>query len=223
MKLVLLEDDQKLAQLLIQSLKDIGFNTEHCVNLDEFKEVLKKNTKIDFFILDRLVGPEDTKSIMADLRKDRPLTPIIVLSAISTPNEKTDLLNLGVDDYIGKPFSTQELIARMRALLRRMSVPPQNYIQVGNLIIDSTKRIISVENRTELLPAKEFLLLHTLSQQTGRVWNKNDLLDYIWGQTIDVETNVVEATIANIRKKLNDLGAKASIKNARNMGYWIEA
>lgn len=223
MKLVLLEDDQKLAQLLIQSLKDIGFNTEHCVNLEDFKEVLKKNSKIDFFILDRLVGTEDTKSIMADLRKDRPLTPIIVLSAISTPNEKTDLLNLGVDDYIGKPFSTQELIARMRALLRRMSVPPQNYIQVGNLIIDSTKRIISVENRTELLPAKEFLLLHTLSQQTGRVWNKNDLLDYIWGQTIDVETNVVEATIANIRKKLNELGAKASIKNARNMGYWIEA
>lgn len=222
MKLVLLEDDVKLADLLKKSLKEIGFNTDHATNFQEFKEILKVTPQIDFLIMDRLVGIDDSKSIIADVRKSRPQVPIIVLSAISTSNEKTDIINLGADDYMGKPFSSQELIARIRALLRRSSVPTQNYIQVGNLIIDSTKRIISVEDRNGLLPAKEFLLLHTLSQQFGRVWNKNDLLDYVWGQTADVETNVVEATIANIRKKLTEIGANVSIKNARNIGYWIE-
>jgi two-component system OmpR family response regulator len=222
MKLVLLEDDTKLANLLIQSFKEIGFYTDHASNFQDFKKLLKSATQIDFMILDRLIGSEDTKNIIGDIRKDFPSVPIIVLSAISTPNEKTDLINRGVDDYLGKPFSSQELIARIRALLRRTSVPAQNYIQIGNLIIDSTKRIISVESRNELLPAKEFLLLHTLSQEKGRVWNKSDLLDYVWGQMADVETNVVEATIANIRKRLSDIGAHATIKNARNVGYWIE-
>lgn len=222
MKLVLLEDDMKLADLLTKSLKEIGFSTEHATNFLDFKKILKNTPQIDFLIMDRLVGSDDSKNILPDVRKTLPQIPIIVLSAISTPNEKTDIINMGADDYMGKPFSSQELIARIRALLRRTSVPALNYIQVGNLIIDSTKRIISVEDRNDLLPAKEFLLLHTLSQQKGRVWNKNDLLDYVWGQTADVETNVVEATIANIRKKLVEIGAQVSIKNARNVGYWIE-
>lgn len=222
MKLLLLEDDLKLAALLCKSLKEIGFNTEHSANIHDFREIFKFTPQVDFIIMDRLLGGEDSKSLISELRKLKPQTPIIILSAISTPNEKTEILNLGADDYMGKPFSSQELIARIRALLRRSLVPAQNYIQVGNLIIDSTKRIISVEDRNGQLPAKEFMLLHTLSQQVGRIWNKNDLLDYVWGQSSEVETNVVEATIANIRKKLNELGATVSIKNARNIGYWIE-
>lgn len=222
MKMLLLEDDSKLAPHLIQLFQEIGFKTDHFTSLSDFKEASGAKSQIDFMVVDRLIGQKDSKELLPSLRLQHPTTPIIVLSAISTPNEKSDLLNMGADDYLSKPFSSQELGARIRALLRRASVSNPNYIKVGNLVIDLTKRIISIESRKEILPAKEFLLLHTLAQQQGRVWNKHDLLAHVWGQTADLETNVVEATVTNLRKKLSDLGAKVIIKNARGMGYWIE-
>lgn len=222
MKVLLLEDDIKLAQFLVTSLSEVNYQVEHASTLPEFQDLVNSTDDIGVLIMDRLIGNEDSKTLLPKIRALRPSTPIIMLSAISTPNEKTDLLNLGVDDYMGKPFATQEFIARIRALLRRSQVSTQSHLRVGNLMIDSTKRTISVDSKTDLLPSKEFLLLHTLSQQKGRVWSKYDLLESIWGQTADIETNVVEATIANIRKRLHDMGALVSIKNSRNVGYWIE-
>jgi len=222
MKLLLLEDDQKLAHLLERPLKTLGLSPEHVTTVEDFESALKSSAKIDFIIMDRLIGKDDSKTLVTEVRRSHPQVPILVLSAISTSNEKSDLLNLGADDYLGKPFSTQELLARVKALLRRTTAPAPHYIQIGNLIIDSFKRLIAVEERSELLPAKEFLLLLTLCQQKGRIWNKYDLLDYVWGHSTEIETNVVEATITNIRKKLAQLGSNATIKNARNVGYWIE-
>lgn len=221
MRLFLIEDDLKLAQHLCDNLKDHGFHTTAFSSHQEVVEVLNSPLRPDFIVMDRLLGSADSKQLMPDIRKKWPQVPIIILSAISTPNERTDLLNLGADDYLGKPFSTQELIARIRALARRSSTPVNNYVQVGNLVIDSMKRIISVNDKAENLPTREFTLLHTLAIDPTRVWSKEELLDYVWGQSTNVDTNVVESTIANIRKKLKDLDATVSIKNLRNAGYWI--
>lgn len=222
MKMFLLEDDFKLTSHLTELFQDLGFSTEHFASLDPFLERVSQKPEPDFIILDRLIGPHDSKNILAPLRKKHPHVPVIILSAVSTPNEKTELLNMGADDYVSKPFSKDELAARIRVLLRRMNSTNPAFIQVGNLTIDLTKRTVSVNNRQEVLPAKEFMLLHTLSERQGRIWNKHDLLDQIWGQSADIETNVVEATITNVRRKLNELGANVTIKNARNMGYWVE-
>ena len=88
-------------------------------------------------------------------------------------------------------------------------------------MIDSIKHIVSVAEKGETLPAREFALLRTLAQDPARIWSKDELLDYVWGQAATVDTNVVESTIANIRKKLAELGANVSIRNMRNAGYWI--
>jgi DNA-binding response OmpR family regulator len=223
MKLLLIEDDFKVADHLATSLKEQGFLVTNISTASALTECLKDSVQADFIILDRLLGNIDTKSFFHRIKSKWPHAPILVLSAISTPNEKIDLINMGADDYLGKPFSTGELIARLRALIRRTIATSSNYHQVGNLIVDLMKRSISVGAHAETLSAKEFLLLRALSNEPGRIWSKNDLLDYVWGQAADVNTNVVEATVTNIRKKLQDLGSNMTIKNMRNSGYWIEA
>ena len=222
MKLLLVEDDSRLADHLKIGLRDQGFNIDHATCKEDLDQSLKYSDKIDFILMDRLLGAFDSKIMLPQIRKKWPTVPILILSAISTPNERAELINLGADDYLGKPFGTAELLARIRALIRRTSTPVGGYHQLGNLIIDSIKRIISVGEVSESIPAKEFLLLRALSQDTGKVWSKNDLLDYVWGQASEVDTNVVEATMANVRKKLTDIGATITIKNMRNTGYWIE-
>jgi len=223
MKLLLVEDDERLRAHLEECLRDHGFFTQSVASRDELLLVLNDKTSFDIIVMDRMIGPYDTKDLLGDLRKVWPLTPVLILSAISTPNERTDLINLGADDYLGKPFSTQELLARLRAQLRKTVAPIGNFLKVGNLVIDSVKRIISVEGQAEQLPPREFSLLRTLALDPNRIWSRDDLLDYVWGQSTQVETNVVEATVANLRRKLERLGANVTIRNLRNAGYWIKA
>ncbi len=221
MKLMLIEDDPRMTEHLAENLKHQGILSLPIRSLAEIQDVVKSNAVVDFIVMDRLLENFDTKAVLPMLRQKWPGIPIIVISAISTPNERTDLINLGADDYLGKPFSTQELVARMKALLRRTSPSMGNFIQVGNLIIDSVRRCISVGEKQDTLPAREFTVLRALMVDPTRIWSKEELLDYVWGQVSGVETNVVEATIANIRKKLIDLQSDATIKNMRNVGYWI--
>lgn len=221
MKLLLIEDDKKLSEHLSESLKEHGFLVSQATTKEELTLTLRSSQRFEVIVMDRLLGSFDTKGLLQEMSEKWPESPKIVLSAISTPNERTDLLNLGADDYIGKPFSTQELIARIRVQLRRSSVPAGNFIQVGDLIIDSLRRVISVGDRAETLPSREFALLRTLAVDPSRIWSKEELLDYVWGQASNVETNVVESTVTNLRRRLEDLGANVSIRNMRNAGYWI--
>jgi DNA-binding response OmpR family regulator len=222
MKLLLVEDDAKLAGHLSANLREHGFLVSLLSDEPELQALIDDPPpRIDVIVLDRLLGSHDSKESLPAIRRRWPRTPILILSAISTPNERTELLNLGADDYLGKPFSTQELLARIRALLRRGSAPAGAYLKVGDLILDSVRRVMSVGDASEALPAKEFLLLRALCQEPGRIWNKHDLLDYVWGQAATVETNVVEATVTHLRRRLSDLGTPVSIRNMRNAGYWI--
>jgi DNA-binding response OmpR family regulator len=222
MKVLLIEDDIRLAGYLIASLNEHGFIVSHIASADDLVQSLTESHPADVILLDRLLGGFDSKQDLPRVREKWPHASILILSAISTPNERTELLNMGADDYLGKPFSTSELIARIRASLRRTTAPAGNYVQLGNLVVDLIQRSISVDGHAELLPSKEFQLLRTLIQKPGRIWSKNELLDYVWGQAPDVGTNVVEATVANLRKKLQELYARVNIKNMRNSGYWIE-
>ncbi len=219
-EILVLEDDEKLGTYLLNYLKTNGYETTLTTNFDEFENSL--DSKVKLMILDRLIGKTDIKEKISLIKKLASQCPIIIVSAINTPHEKAELLNLGVDDYLGKPFSIQELMARVKALLRRTNQAHSYFIKMGNTLIDTNKRSISVEENTEIVPAKEFLLLSTLAQNPGRVWNKNDLLDIVWGASFAVDTNVVESTIANLRKRLVSLKSNLEIRNMRNAGYWLE-
>jgi DNA-binding response OmpR family regulator len=156
------------------------------------------------------------------LKKRWPSAAILVISAINTPVERAELLNLGADDYLGKPFLSQELMARMHAIMRRASAAQGNYRKIGDLVLDIPRRILSYGDVYESMPTKEFMLIKLLSEDTGRVFSRNELLDTVWGNAFEVETNVVEATIANLRKRITQLGSRVQIKNMRSVGYFLE-
>ena len=214
-----LEDDKKLGEILANDLRLKGFHVDLLSEFRDFEET--DFGDYDLIILDRLVGKFDTKEWL-EKNKKRIGIPIIILSAINTPNEKADLLDIGADDYIGKPFSTHELLARLNAILRRSKKNKNSYLQVGNTVIDLHKRLVMVESKNETLPAKEFLLLVALCEEPGRVLNRNNLLDRVWESNLEVETHVVEATMANLRKRLSSLNSTILIRNMRNAGYWVE-
>lgn len=222
MKVLLIEDDLKLADHITRNLREQTLMVEHVADMNSLQAQIDANTRYDLVILDRLIGQKDTKQDLPRLRAKWPEAPVLVLSAISTPQERSDVLNLGADDYLGKPFSTQELIARLNVLSRRRTQAPNPFLRVGDLVVDTVQRTLTVQGRTENLPAKEFLLLRILCKEPGRVWSRDELLDYIWGSSVHLDTNVVEATVANVRRKLESLGAQAKIKNMRNAGYWIQ-
>lgn len=222
MRILLIEDDERLASGLVEALREQGLFVEHVTSEAEVRSYLETHAPTDAVVMDRLLGSFDAKALLPLLRNKRPSASILVLSAINTPNERTELLDLGADDYIGKPFATHELIARLRAAARRISKPSLQHVKVGNVILDLIGHTISVDGDVVVLPSKEFTVLRALCQQMGRVWSKNELLDFVWGQNSEAETNVVEATITNLRRRLANAGANVSIRNMRNAGYWLE-
>ena len=223
MKLLLIEDDIKLAESLKECLRGHDFEMTHVADGASLRIMITQNMEFNVIIMDRLLGSMDTKHELLNIRRKWPQASIIVLSAICMPQERIELLNLGVDDYLGKPFSTAELVARIRAMMRRTFPSQNSALKVGNLSIDQVKRIVTVGAQTSTLTAKEFMLLRSFCQEPGRVWSRQDLLNTVWENSTEIETNVVEATVANLRKRLSDLGAAVHIKNMRNVGYWIEA
>lgn len=221
-RLLYVEDDVKLGGYLQETLVSQGFDSTWVSNVDALIDAFENRKVFDLIILDRMIANIDTKDWIGRFKQAWPASPILILSAINTPSERTELINLGADDYLGKPFSTQEVVARANALLRRMGSAPSTYTAIGNTVIDQMKRLVLVQEKSEYLPAKEFLLLRTLASEPGRVWSKDSLLDRIWGSNPGVETYVVEATITHLRRKLTDMGSVLQIRNMRNAGYWIE-
>jgi DNA-binding response OmpR family regulator len=142
----------------------------------------------------------------------------MILSAIGTSSEKAALLDLGADDYLAKPFAGDELVARVRVLLRRNN--PE--LKFGNLVLNSETRTMRVDEHETALQNKEYLLLRTLMQSPGKVFNKAYLYKKVWEMSEDVESNVVETTVNKLRRRLKDAGTSVQIKNVRNTGYWIE-
>jgi len=222
MKILVIEDDLEIAAMLSKILAHHGYSVLTVSTKADIDNIFQSNVVFNGVILDRLIENFDTKDLIKDFRKKWPNASIIVLSAISTADERVALLNMGADDYLGKPFSTSELVARIQAINRRQSKDDNAFLQVGNTVIDPIKRVVIVEGRQLMLPSKEFLLLKALCEYPGKVWNKFDLLDNVWGLYLKGETNVVETTILNVRKKLADLKSDIAIKNSRNTGYWVE-
>lgn len=221
-RILILEDDEKLRSHLANALGRDGFSVHQAASITDLNDQVHSTSNYDVLILDRLIGNQDSRDSLPAIQRRWPSASKLILSAVNTPAERADLLNRGADDYIGKPFSMVEIVARVRALLRRSTSGAIQFISLGNTIIDLINRHVIVDSRICVIPAKEFLLLRALAQTPGRILNKADLLDTIWGSVSDTETNVVEATVTNLRKRLTDIGSSLAVKNARNLGYWIE-
>lgn len=224
MRILIVEDDEKVGSYLKENLQRENYIMDLIPNFVEIQTFLNERPyRPDLIILDRLLGHQDTKSLISEIKQRLPETRILCLSAVNSPSEKASILDLGVDDYLGKPFSLVELQARIRALLRRKEDVQQNFfLTIGDLIIDLKTRSVSSKGRKIELKNKEYALLINFAQNVNRVYSKYQLLDIIWEANLDLQSNVLEVTIMNLRKKLEESQTAAKIHSKRNVGYWFE-
>lgn len=222
MTILIIEDDPKVQSYLKDSLEP-DFNPilafSDFPSLDELTMLDSPMT----IILDRLIGNKDSKNFLPTLKKKFTDCMVLVLSALNTAAERAELIDLGADDYMGKPFSLIELKSRIRALGRRThTVPQTTYLKLDSTILNLHLRTLNVGEEKANLSAKEFELFYVLAKNLGRVYSKFELMDKIWEANLEIESNVLEVTIMNLRKKLTDLNSDVKICSKRNVGYWIE-
>ncbi len=218
-RVLIVEDEEKLLTYLKGLLNEEEFSTFSCSSFFELETLIEiPMSRFDIIILDRLLQGKDSGTLLSKIKYCFSDAKILILSAINTPSEKALLLDSGADDYLAKPFDGEELVARVRALLRR------NYhsIKLGDVSLNSISRTMTISQNEISLTNKEFDLLKTLIQAPGKIFNKTLLNSQVWEVSSDVDSNVVEATITKLRRKLVDAGSSVSIKNIRNRGYWIE-
>ncbi|MCT1402673.1 DNA-binding response regulator [Paenibacillus sp. LC231] len=220
---LIIEDEQDISRIVNDYLRVQGFSTFITENAsDGLQEV--RNRQPDFIILDLTLPDADGIEVC---RKLRTLTaaPILILSARSSDTDKVLALGFGADDYMTKPFSLSELVARVQAHLRRIADPklqasPQQRLQFGALSIDKNARKVMVGQQEISLSAKEFDLLYFLASNPNQVFTKSQLLDQVWGYSAYVEDNTITVYIRRLREKLERAEINSSyIKTVWGVGY----
>jgi two-component system OmpR family response regulator len=225
MEILVVEDELRVRKFLEDALRSEGHTIFSCTSVDEVESwlALQEYTP-DLAILDRMLGDRDGITLIRPIKQRHPDCKILILSAIGIAEDKAQALDLGADDYLSKPFSLAELSARLRALQRRnQSSANPTSIVLSNLTVDLKTQLARTETTKLDLSKKEFQVLITLATHPTRVFTKYQLLDRVWDQQADIESNIVEVTIKNLRRKLEAAKSKAVILSKRNVGYWIEA
>ncbi len=229
MQLLVIEDDLRLSDYLKEALGREGHFVDACASISEVDTYMsvQDNPSPQVVILDRMLGRDDGATLIKQLKSRYQGVGVLVLSSLDMPSEKAKIIDSGADEYLSKPFSLEELSARLRLVSRRnttQSISQENYIQaVGNLGLNLKSQLGFVNSSKMDLTRKEFQTLVLLSEQPGRVFSRFQLLDRVWETERVGESNVVETLIKNLRRKLEEVGSTARIENRRNVGYWIEA
>jgi DNA-binding response OmpR family regulator len=228
MHLLLVEDDPRLSEYMREALGREGYTVEICATVDEVNAYMATPSEPPrVVILDRMLGRADGATLIPKLKSRYPEAGILILSSLDMPSEKARIIDMGADEYVSKPFSLDELTARLRLVVRRShgsaSVAESTVRVLANLNLDLRTQNVAVGSSKLDLTRKEFQLLTLLMDSPGRVFNRFQILDRVWEIERVSESNVVETTIKNLRRKLEDSGALVTIESKRNQGYWIEA
>ena len=215
----LLEDDESIRKFVIYALRQTGLECEGFPLPSLFKKAVETK-KPSLALLDIMLPEEDGISVLSWLRSrsETKDLPIIMLTAKSGEYDKVFGLDSGADDYVAKPFSTMELISRIKALLRRTGTSEKEY-EVGELYVNPTKHIVRVGGNNVSLTLKEFEMLWLMLENRGTVFSRNRLLEEIWGYDYDGENRTVDVHIKTLRTKLGPCGAL--IETVRGLGYKI--
>ncbi len=217
----LLEDDANIRNFVIYALENSGFNARGFEKPSEFFSAIPDEMP-ELLLLDLMLPEEDGLKVLNKLRSksETKNLPIILLTAKSTEYDKVIGFDSGADDYITKPFSMLELLARIKALLRRADPKrDQNEYVVGDLAVNPSKHTVTVGGKAITLTFKEFELLYLLIAHEGTVFTRDDILRRVWGMEFDGENRTVDVHIRTLRAKLGDSGNL--IETVRGMGYKI--
>jgi DNA-binding response OmpR family regulator len=219
MRILVVEDEVKIANSLEKGLKAEGYVVDVAYDGDEADTLVDANT-YDLVLLDWMIPGAHNGPALIKLWRDRQKhMPILMLTARTAIGDRVEGLDAGADDYVPKPFSFDELLARVRALLRRPQEHNGTIMESGPIKLDSISKEVTADGKSVHLTAKEFQLLEYLLHHRGEVLSKDQLLDHVWSDEDRVQHNTVETFIANVRKKIGS--GDSVIQTVRGYGYKI--
>ena len=217
MKILIVEDDSAIAAAIREGLDEAGFFTEVCRN-GERALTLASSRSFGLILLDIMLPALDGLTVCRRLREARVNTPIIMLTARDALRERVSGLEEGADDYLCKPFDFEELLARIRALLRRENTIKRRLIEIADLRIDTAAHVVTRSNREVDLSAREYTLLEALASHTGQILSRETIQERVWLDE-DSTSNTVDVTIKNLRKKIDPPEAAKLIHTVYGIGY----
>ena len=222
MRVLVAEDEKKIAAFVRKGLAGEGFNVSVCHRGDDALQ-LASTEKFDAVVLDIMMPGRDGMSVLARLREIRNTVPVILLTARDGLADRVAGLNQGADDYLTKPFSIDELVARLRAVCRRLSDGGLTLVQLADLTLNLVTREVRRGGRKIELTAREFAVLEYLLRSPGRVHTRTQLCEQVWDYHFDTGTNVVDVAIQRLRRKVDDGHPVALIQTVRGVGYTMKA
>ena len=223
MRILLVEDDLKIASFVLMGLKQAGFVVDHSSDGKDGLDLASSGT-YDVAIIDIMLPEMDGLSLIEELRRQKINTPVIILSAKRTVDDRVAGLQRGSDDYLTKPFAFSELLARVQALIRRGSSAVQSTrLEVGDLSMDLSSREVKRGGRPIELQPREFTLLEYLMRNAGRIVSKTLILENVWDYHFDPQTNVVDVLVCRLRNKVDRDFEGTLIHTIRGVGYVLKA
>lgn len=222
MKVLVVEDEKKIASFVRKGLEAQGFVVDVSYHGDE-GFILATTRPYDAVVLDIMLPGKDGLSILRNLRDRKSALPVILLTARSELNERLEGLNLGADDYLTKPFHIEELIARLHAVTRRAAGTSQSVLTVTDLTLNLLTREVNRAGRRIELTTREFSLLEHLMRSPGRVLTRIEICERVWEYNFDPGTNLVDVYVQRLRKKVDEAAPVKLIETIRGVGYRIKA
>ena len=217
MKILIVEDEKKIANSLRKNFNDEGFETSVCYDGAKALEVVSKE-KFDIILLDWRIPEVTGINVCKRIRSANNQTPIILLTALTNISNKVEALNSGADDYVTKPFSFEEVLARVTALIRRNN-SSKNIIEFDNLTLNLITHILETETESVKLPEMEFELLKYFLENKDQIINRETLSEDVWKLKFSPSTNVLDVTVKNLRNKLEEYTGNKFIKSVYGEGY----
>lgn len=222
MRVLIIEDEHKIARALKKVLEQETFAVDVAYDGDE-GYAMATTEPYDIAIVDRMIpGEYDGLAIVKAMREQKIHTPVLILSAMSHVSERTNGLDSGADDYLAKPFALEELLARVRALLRRPTEQHPTVLNVADLTLNTLTYAVERDGKTIKLTSKEFALLEYMMRNQGRPLSKDVIISHVWDYDADVLPNTVEVYVKYLRNKIDAPFATPLIHTVRGFGYKLE-
>jgi DNA-binding response OmpR family regulator len=222
MRVLLVEDDSRIRHFVAKGLREQSYAVDVAVTGEEALYQVAVNT-YDLVVLDVLIPEPDGFAVCKELRRAGHRMPILMLTARDGVEDRIEGLDKGADDYLTKPFEFRELLARLRALLRRpVGLQPSN-LSVADLVVDTAGQTVSRGGKTIAMTAKEYALVEFLARNAGRVVGRAEIAEHVWDEEFDPFSNLIEVYVNRLRRKIDGKGAKPLLHTRRGAGYVLSA
>ena len=220
MNILLIEDEYRIADFVTKGLSDVGYTVRHVDDGEAGLRAIVSDAP-DLVILDVMLPKIDGFEVLRRMRAQHKATPVIILSAKSDLNDRLTGFDVGADDYLPKPFFVEELVARIRVLMKRRGVEPMTSLVSEGLTLDVVRRKAQWHEVSAILSQREFSLLEYLMRSPGQIYSRKQILEHVWEIHFDPQTNVVDVCIQRIKKKLcrGDNELDSPIESVRGVGY----